>query len=171
LFSSFPIVRQAKMIELSEKQIAEFFHRSYTAVDGLWFMKVEEKYGFDVALDIDDEVWKVLPKIQARLLKSMVKLTNGLDAFLECFATKLAVEGFEFEVEKHSKNGLMISISRCPWHDFLVRSGREALSGKIGARICSTEYSTWAAEFGRMQFDSKSRICEGAERCVIEFRL
>lgn len=159
------------MIELSEKQIAEFFHRSYTAVDGLWFMKVEEKYGFDVALDIDDEVWKVLPKIQARLLKSMVKLTNGLDAFLECFATKLAVEGFEFEVEKHSKNGLMISISRCPWHDFLVRSGREALSGKIGARICSTEYSTWAAEFGRMQFDSKSRICEGAERCVIEFRL
>jgi hypothetical protein len=159
------------MIELSEKQIAEFFHRSYTAVDGLWFMKVEEKYGFDAALDIDDEVWKVLPKIQARLLRSMVNLTGGLDAFLECFTTKLAVEGFEFKVEKHASDGLMISISRCPWHDFLVRSGREALSGKIGARICSTEYSTWAAEFDGMQFDSKSRICEGAELCVIEFRL
>ena len=171
MFSGFPVVRQAEMIELSEKQIAEFFHRSYTAVDGLWFMKVEEKYGFDAALDIDDEVWKVLPKIQARLLKSMVNLTGGLDAFLECFTTKLAVEGFGFEVEKHSNNSLMIGISRCPWHDFLVRSGREALSGKIGARICSTEYSTWATEFDGIQFDSKSRICEGAERCVIEFRL
>jgi hypothetical protein len=40
------------MIELSDKQIAEFWHRSYTSVDGLWFMKVEEKHGFDLALDI-----------------------------------------------------------------------------------------------------------------------
>ena len=170
--SSFLIIRQVRMMELSQKQMTEFFHRSYTAVDGLWFMKVEEKYGFDVALDIDNEVWKVFPKMQARFLKSMVKLTNGVDAFLECFTTKLALEGFEFEVEKRSDNGSRINISRCPWHDFLVRSGREALSGKIGARICSTEYSTWAAEFDeRMQFDSKSRICQGAERCVLEFSL
>ncbi|GAF84732.1 unnamed protein product, partial [marine sediment metagenome] len=59
------------MIELSNRQIAEFWHRSYASVDGLWFMRVEERYGFDAALDIDNEVWKVLPKIQARMLKSM----------------------------------------------------------------------------------------------------
>jgi len=54
------------MLKLTDKQIVEYFKRSYTAVDGLWFMKVEEIYGFDTALDIDEEVWKVMPKIQAR---------------------------------------------------------------------------------------------------------
>jgi hypothetical protein len=59
------------MIQLTPEQIAEYYHRSYTVVDGLWFMKIEEKYGFDAALDIDKEVWKVFPKMQARLLKSL----------------------------------------------------------------------------------------------------
>lgn len=157
-------------MELSQEQTAEFFRRSYTAIDGLWFMKLEERYGFDAALDIDDEVWKVFPKIQARALKSMLKMTGGEDAFLECFTTKLGVEGFVFQVERRSPDGLRISISRCPWHDSMVKSGREALSGKIGACICDTEYSTWAAEFDeRLRFTSVSRICQGAQRCVLEF--
>jgi hypothetical protein len=157
-------------MELSQEQTAEFFRRSYTAIDGLWFMKLEERYGFDAALDIDNEVWKVFPKIQARALKGMLKLTGGEGAFLECFTTKLGVEGFAFQVERRSPDGLRISISRCPWHDSMVKSGREALSGKIGACICDTEYSTWAAEFDeRLRFTSISRICQGAQRCVLEF--
>jgi hypothetical protein len=50
------------MNKLSNKQIIEFFHRSYKAADGLWFMKTEEKYGFNTALEIDKEVWKSYPK-------------------------------------------------------------------------------------------------------------
>ena len=52
------------MVKLSSKQVADYFNRSYKAVDGLWFLKVEEKYGFDTALELDNEVWKILPKIQ-----------------------------------------------------------------------------------------------------------
>ena len=37
------------MTDLTEEQKAEYFRRSYTAVDGLWFMKVEERLGFDEA--------------------------------------------------------------------------------------------------------------------------
>lgn len=157
-------------MELTREQIAEFFRRSYTAIDGLWFMKLEERYGFDVALDIDDEVWKIFPKIQARTLKGMLKDVSGEEAFLECFTAKLAVEGFAFQVERRSPDGLRISISRCPWHEAMIKSGREALSGRIGARICGTEYSTWAAEFDeRLRFAPRSRICEGAGLCVLDF--
>jgi len=67
------------MKELTYKQIAAYFHRSYAAADGLWFMKVEEKCGFETALEIDDQVWKVLPKIQARMLKSMLLLDEGME--------------------------------------------------------------------------------------------
>jgi len=44
------------MDSLTDQQICDYSHRSYKAVDGLWFMKAEEKYGFIAALDIDKEV-------------------------------------------------------------------------------------------------------------------
>jgi hypothetical protein len=44
------------MDSLTDQQICDYSHRSYKAVDGLWFMKAEEKYGFNAALDIDKEV-------------------------------------------------------------------------------------------------------------------
>jgi hypothetical protein len=157
------------MFQMTDRQIADFFRRSYTAVDGLWFMKAEEKHGFDATLNLDDEVWKVFPKVQARMLRDMGKMGSGMDGLCECFTTKLSIEGFQFDVEKRN-DGFSVSISRCPWHDAMVKSGREALSGKVGARICGTEYSVWAAEFGQgIRFRRKSEICTGGERCVLEF--
>jgi len=157
------------MLELTPKQIAEYFHRSYTTVDGLWFMKIEEKYGFDAALDIDNEVWKIFPKIQARLLKTMGKLGNGIDALFECLTAKLAIEGFKYEARK-SGSGFTIIIEECPWHNMMVKAGREKLSGKVGTLICSTEYSVWATEFGEnIRFELKGQICTGAPSCMLHF--
>lgn len=157
------------MLELTPEQIAEYFHRSYSAVDGLWFMKIEEKYGFDAALDIDNEVWKVFPKIQARLLKSMGKLGTGIDALLEALTTKLKLEGFEFKTAKTDR-GFRIIVNECPWHNLMVKSKREALSGKVGTLICNTEYSAWAAELGEdIKFELKHQICAGSKSCILQF--
>ncbi|RLC94596.1 MAG: hypothetical protein DRI39_02285 [Chloroflexi bacterium] len=161
------------MIKLSDKQMAEFLHRSYHAVDGLWFVKVEEKYGFDAALEVDNEVWKVLPKIQARMLKSMARMGDGLEALVECFTTKLALDGFDFTTEPcEGGKGVRISVTRCPWHEAMRRSRREELSGKVNSLICGTEYSVWASEFGKgLHFRKNGEICTGSERCLLEFVL
>jgi len=161
------------MIELSDKQMAEFSYRSYHAVDGLWFTKVEEKYGLDAALEIDNEVWKVLPKIQARMLKSMVGVQSGLNALFECFAAKLSLEGFGFEIERSaSGDGFTVKVLQCPWHDAMLKSGREHLSGKINSLICATEYLVWASEFGdNIRLTQTDHICTGCDSCLIEFRL
>ena len=161
------------MLKLTEKQISEYFKRSYTAVDGLWFMKAEERYGFDTALDIDDEVWKVMPKIQARKLKSMGNLTDGLDGLRECFTTKLTLDGFAFETEQSDDGrSLKITLSACPWHNTMIKSGREHLSGKVGTRICTTEYQVWAAEFGAdIKFELGDQICEGFKCCTLLFKV
>jgi hypothetical protein len=158
-------------MDLDEKQISELWHRSYTAVDGLWFMKVEERYGFEAALDIDDEVWKVLPKIQARMLESCGEIPPGIDGLLDCLTNKLALEGFAFESERAADGrGFKIRISRCPWHDVMVSSGRADLSEKVGTRICPTEYSAWAAEFGdNIRFELGERICGGSVSCILNF--
>ncbi len=158
------------MVELNDKQIAEFWHRSYATVDGLWFMKIEEKYDFDTALDIDDEVWKVLPKIQARALKSMTGIEENLDGLLECLSAKLDLEGFEFKAEKADNSSFKIKITKCPWHERMIKSGRVELSGKVGSRICKTEYSVWASEFGAdIRFELKDQICKDASACILAF--
>jgi hypothetical protein len=159
------------MLKLTEKQIAEYFKRSYTAVDGLWFMKVEEIYGFDTALDIDDEVWKVMPKIQARKLKAMGDSLDGLNGLRQCLTTKLTLDGFVFEAEQSNKDrSLKITLSECPWHNVMIKSGREHLSGQVGTRICTTEYQVWAAEFGDdIKFELGDQICEGHTCCVLIF--
>ncbi|OGO02486.1 MAG: hypothetical protein A2Y91_02180 [Chloroflexi bacterium RBG_13_54_8] len=161
------------MIELSDSQKAEFAHRSYHAVDGLWFMKVEERYGFDAALEIDNEVWQVLPKIQARMLKAMAKVQEGMEALLKCLTIKLALEGFQFDAQRsESGTGFTVSISRCPWHDAMLKSGREELSGKVNSVVCCTEHSVWAAVFGHdIHFEQKDRICTGSDTCLFKFHV
>ena len=57
------------MTEFTDKDRAEYYHRCYKAVDGLWFVKTEEKFDFDTSLELDRDVWEVMPKIQARFLK------------------------------------------------------------------------------------------------------
>ena len=160
------------MLKLTDKQMAEYYRRSYTTVDGLWFMKVEEKYGFDVALDVDDAVWEVLPKIQARMLKSMGCVEGGLEALRACLAARLTLDGFVFEIEQADDNNeLHMTITECPWHNVMINAGREHLSEKVGTRICSTEYRVWASEFGEnIEFELRGQICSGASHCRLLFR-
>jgi hypothetical protein len=158
------------MKQISESQVAEYFRRSYTAVDGLWFMKVEKTFNFDTALEIDHQVWKVLPKIQARMLKSMLNLDNGIQGLLEGITTRLTLEGFEFEAEKGSV-GFRIFIKKCPWQELMTKSGREHLSEKVSSLICKTENSVWASEFGDIPFQLEKQMCKSCEHCVLRFGL
>ena len=158
------------MAELDSQQIIKYFRRCYKAVDGLWFMKVEEQHGFDRALDIDNEVWKVMPKIQARMIKSMLNLNNGPDALFNSLKTKLELDGFKFKAEKN-ENGFRITINDCPWHNLMIKSGREKLSGAVGTTICSTEYQVWVSEFDdAMHFKLKSQKCNKSKYCILEFK-
>jgi len=156
--------------KLSDRQKEEYFHRSYTAVDGLWFMKAEEKYGFEAALELDEAVWRILPKIQARMIKAMMGLESGIDGLEEAIAARLTLEGFLFETAK-AEDGFVVVISRCPWHDLMVKSGRDHLSERVSEIICRVENSVWASEFGGARFEREERICQGAERCLMRFSL
>jgi hypothetical protein len=159
------------MKSLSDEQIAKYFNHPYKTVDGLWFMKVEESYGFTAALQIDKEVWKVMPKIQARLVKSMLNLNKDASGLLESLETKLALEGFRFAVKK-IEDGFCIQISDCPWHNLMLKSGREGISEKVGATICGVEYCVWASEFDEnIHFTLADQKCKGSEFCILNFNM
>jgi hypothetical protein len=163
-----------KMKALTNAQKAEYFRKSYTSVDGLWFMKVEELFGFEEALEIDRQVWSIFPKIQARTLRSILGTEKGIEGLARCLAAKHSIEGFGFEVEMEGDgSGMRMIISKCPWRELMVKSGRVELSEKVGSAICNAEYSTWASEFGNddrsISFCLKSQICKGDDFCIFWF--
>jgi len=159
------------MTQLNKKQLERYLRRSYSAVDGLWFVKVEEKLGFEAALDMDREVWKVMAKIQSRALKSILALppeeTPDLRKF---FSAKLKLDGFSFGTRALKCGGFTVTVRTCPWHDTLVKAGRQAYAERIGAAICGSEYAVWTQEFGGDHvLELKSRICKGDKICRIDF--
>jgi hypothetical protein len=169
---------------LTPGQIREYLARSYTAVDGLWFMKTEELSGFDKALEIDELVWRVMPKIQARQLKSFLGAGPGLDSLRLCYSEKLSMDGFDFQIfpspppdesgtgKTDREKMFTVRIAFCPWVDKLVRSNRGHLASIIGGRICAAEYAAWADEYGcRFEFGNGGRLCEGNPECALEFRV
>lgn len=158
------------MRKISKEVLTEYLGRSYGAVDGLWFMKVEEQFGFEAALEMDRQVWEVLPKIQARLLKRMLKLDGGIEGLRESLEVRLGIDGFKFEAGKPARGSFQITILGCPWQALMVKSGRAHLAGRVGDVVCRADYSAWTREFGSgLSFNLASRICQGADSCIMHF--
>jgi len=163
--------RKITGVTLGADQVRDYFHRCFTAVDGLWFVKVEERFGFETALDIDEQVWRVLPKIQARKFKELTGFGDGFEAFGRCFLTKLELDGFQFRAEGSADGReLTVRLERCPWLAALRKAGREHLGATIAERICRNEYGGWAKEFGgTICFSLEAKRCAGDDCCRLHF--
>ncbi len=48
--------------------------RNLWAVDGLYFLGIEERFGTEGATEVDAQVWNVMGKIEARRLKKILKI-------------------------------------------------------------------------------------------------
>ena len=58
-------------------------HNLWT-VDGLYYLGIEEKFGTQAATDIDQKVWEVMGKIEARRLRKTLGITgNDIPTLME----------------------------------------------------------------------------------------
>ena len=140
-------------------------------MDGLWFLKVEERFGFEAALDADRKVWKVMAKIQSRALKSILASPAGdIPDFRKAFSAKLKLDGFTSGTRASKDGGFTVTVRACPWLEMLAKAGRLEYAERIGAAICGSEYAVWAQEFGdTYAMELRSRICRGDKACKISF--
>jgi hypothetical protein len=160
------------MAGIDDSVRAKFFKKSYEAIDGLWFMKVEEDSDFDRALDIDRRVWEIVPKIQARALRALLDLKDsGPAALATALEYKAELDDADVEIEVTKAGNVRATIKHCPWLELMVKSGRKHLAERVGRAICNTEYPVWQREFGAgATFELKEMICGGAPRCMMEFK-
>jgi len=130
-----------------DQALIEYLRRSYTATDGLWFMIVEQVHDFEHALALDERVWQIMPKIQARKAREVLDISgNSLDDLIACFRLKLQADGHEFHFER-TDNEVRFVVTRCKWLELLRKSGREHLQQRISNVIWPAELRGWCSEF------------------------
>jgi len=156
---------------MSDKAL-EYFKRSFFAVDGLWFVMLEGAYSFDKALEIDEMVWRVMPKIQSKKIRELYGIEgNSLRDLLRALEIKFGMEGYKAIVEEAGEDRALVLVRECPWLEIMRRAGREALAGRVGERICEAEYQAWADAFDdRIEFSLDSQLCRGDGACRLRFQ-
>jgi len=132
---------------LDQKLVADYFRKCFVSVDGLWFMTVEEDAGFEKALALDAAVWEVLPKIEARTIRSLLDTGDGIEALRSALEFKLTAEHYGFDLSPAGAGGFTLDVHECPWVRHIRKAGREQFLDRISEAICSLEYGTFAREF------------------------
>ena len=64
---------------LPKEKISDYLFlqlRNLWAVDGLYYLGIEKRYGTEIATEIDAQVWAVMGKIEARKLKEFLGITK-----------------------------------------------------------------------------------------------
>ena len=152
--------------------VTEYLKRSYFAVDGLWFSMVEKGTSFEEALSLDEQVWAVLVKIQARRLKELLSIEGGSAGdLLKGLEVKLQAEAYRYTVEEAGPDRLLVHVHHCPWYALMKKSGRQHLAGKVGDVICTRELQVWADELAKgMRLCVSSQRCRGSAVCCWEYQ-
>lgn len=152
------------------KLFADYLRKCFVSVDGLWFMKIEEDADFEKALEIDIEVWKVLPKIEARTIKELLSLGRGIEALHTALDFKLGAELYTATLSPAHEAGFTLNVQECPWVKHIKKANRVHCIEKISASICPAEYGAFTAEFGKdITIDHQRGDCAKHGRCCFSF--
>lgn len=92
--------------------------------DGLYYLGIENRFGTNIATEVDREVWAVMGKIEARRIKDTLGITDssikGLFNVLQYTDWWLDMEEKEFELEE---NRFRITNKKCRVHIARFKKG------------------------------------------------
>ena len=105
--------------------------RNMWSVDGLYYLGIEEKFGTEIATEIDRKVWEFMGKIEAKRLKKLFKYKGDdisvLSKYLRLTAWVLDLDDKEIIEEKEK---LIIRNVKCRIQDTRLSKGLKEFACK-----------------------------------------
>ncbi len=113
---------------LSQDELDELLEKAFTAVDGLWFLGVEEAVGFEKAMEIDIKVWARFSETIAKRLKKMWGIEKPTrEQALRILDIIYALGHLQVETTAEAPGRYLADTPSCPWWENLKRAGREKI--------------------------------------------
>ncbi len=116
-----------KFSEMGEREAQEyldFLLKQYRLTDALWFLAVEDAFGTEAAIKLNEDVWARMGGVAAREIKERFPLKGeGVDRVLEALSYFPWTIIVEHEV-KETADGVKIRVRQCLPQEARVNMGR-----------------------------------------------
>jgi hypothetical protein len=98
-----------KIEDLSSEDLLELtrvYAKNWLAHDGCWFLAAEQKYGMDVAIELDTESWRQFTVIEAKRIIEFLQLgeNSGIEGLKKALRFRLYATINEDEISVNEDN-------------------------------------------------------------------
>lgn len=112
------MLRAEKIDDLTKEELFELnkiYAKNWLAHDGLWFQAIENKYGMDLAIDMDREAWRRFTVIEARRLIEFLNLgkNSGIAGLKKALSFRLYSSLNEDDITVEEENVLVYRVRTC----------------------------------------------------------
>ncbi|MEO0137541.1 MAG: DUF6125 family protein [candidate division WOR-3 bacterium] len=114
-------MKEFKIIEpedLTKEELLQFLPdlaKNWLAHDGLWFLGVEEKYGMEVAIELDKKAWEKFTVIEAERIMKRFKIPaySGIPGLIQALKFRLYAFINKQEIVEVSEKRCVLRMNEC----------------------------------------------------------
>jgi hypothetical protein len=171
------LIPEKNIDELSRDKLQELlinFAKNWLAHDGCWFLAIEEKYGMEMAIDMDREAWRKFSAVEAKRVKQFLQLGeySGIEGLKKALAFRLYASLNEDRVDIVNDNTVRYYVKTCRVQEARRRKGMPDFPCKS---VGIVEYSVFAKDIDN-RFETKCLSCppeieDDGYHCIWEFTL
>ena len=104
--------------------VIKMYSKNVLAIDGLWFLGCEKRYGVEMAIEIDTEVWDAYGTIEARRIKETLKIEgNGIPDLAKALNLQIWVPCMGYAFSDISDNTIVFTVTDCRPQKARIRKG------------------------------------------------
>ena len=101
------------------------YSKNSMTVDGLWFVNVEEKFGLDMAIEIDTRVWERYGATEAKRIKKVLDITEeGIPALVKALNFQIWLPGMDYEFPEVTEKSAVFNVTDCTPQKARIRDKR-----------------------------------------------
>lgn len=128
---------------LSYDDLMEVASRTYFTIDGLWFLAVEEQFGFETAFQMNQVVWqKASPILGRRLLKHIdTEGKSPLGILMEILHADPLMHVHRPAVVELTEKQAVFRCTECPVQTARIRDGKGVYDGIPGCSLLFDAYA------------------------------
>ena len=105
--------------------LVTLYARLFIALDGFWYLTVQERQGSKEALACDIQVWESVCKYEIATIKRQLKIRgNDVMALMKALQACPWSQVMKRKTEIKNKNSVVLTVTYCPTLDALEQEGR-----------------------------------------------